>query len=728
MSDKDFVVKNGLVVNSTFIANSTQIAFGTINSTSTGFYANATTILLGNSSVNTSINSTAFSGVANNATNLGGIAAANYLQTTATAADSNKLGGVVAANYLTNTGTFTISGIHTHNANLVLATAVGISANSSYGIANQVLTTNGSVVYWGTPALSANINGGTGALQYYNGSILGSTAGLVFTPASNTITIGNTNVSATINSTSYTGSSNSTTYFGGLTYTSYVNSASLTSNLANYVTSTSLNSTLSGYLTTSGTAADSNKLGGTAAANYITNSSNFTIGGALTFNNLSTFVGAISTSNTISANASTGAAGQVLTSGGINNVYWSTVPNVAAQYTWTNNQSFTNTVTISGAIITSNSVTANGGVGTSGYVLTSGGALSNVYWGPVIGANTAGGTGGVQYYNGTNLGSAVGLTWAAASATLTISNTISIGTATINSTSYTGTSANATNLNGLAASAYVKGTDTFFIGTTSVSHTRTSAALALTGVSIDGNAGNITGTYGGTITSSQVTSGLGYTPYNSTNPAGYTTNLGTVTSVTATAPLASTGGTTPAISISQASGIASGYLSSTDWNTFNNKQAPLAAANASASGYLTSADWNTFNNKQAALGFTAAPLASPTFTGTVTIPAGASISGYVTTGTLSSYPLKTDVHYVGTTSIALNRASASQSLTGVSIDGSAATFTSTTQNSQFNSIGIGTAASATAGEIRAKNNITATTRITPTIKRVFLLKGCLSFI
>jgi hypothetical protein len=39
--------------------------------------------------------------------------------------------------------------------------------------------------------------------------------------------------------------------------------------------------------------------------------------------------------------------------------------------------------------------------------------------------------------------------------------------------------------------------------------------------------------------------------------------------------------------------------------------------------------------------------------------------------------------------------------------GSAATFTSTSQNSQFNSIGVGTAASATAGEIRATNNITA---------------------
>jgi len=46
------------------------------------------------------------------------------------------------------------------------------------------------------------------------------------------------------------------------------------------------------------------------------------------------------------------------------------------------------------------------------------------------------------------------------------------------------------------------------------------------------------------------------------------------------------------------------------------------------------------------------------------------------------------------------------SLTG-NASGSAATFTSTSQNSQFNSIGVGTAASATAGEIRATNNITA---------------------
>jgi len=44
-----------------------------------------------------------------------------------------------------------------------------------------------------------------------------------------------------------------------------------------------------------------------------------------------------------------------------------------------------------------------------------------------------------------------------------------------------------------------------------------------------------------------------------------------VTSVTATLPLLSSGGLTPNLSIYQASPIQDGYLSATDWNTFNNK-------------------------------------------------------------------------------------------------------------------------------------------------------------
>jgi hypothetical protein len=47
---------------------------------------------------------------------------------------------------------------------------------------------------------------------------------------------------------------------------------------------------------------------------------------------------------------------------------------------------------------------------------------------------------------------------------------------------------------------------------------------------------------------------------------------GTVTSVSATAPLASSGGATPNLTITPANSTTSGYLSNTDWNTFNNKQ------------------------------------------------------------------------------------------------------------------------------------------------------------
>ena len=59
-----------------------------------------------------------------------------------------------------------------------------------------------------------------------------------------------------------------------------------------------------------------------------------------------------------------------------------------------------------------------------------------------------------------------------------------------------------------------------------------------------------------------------------TNGAGqlsFTTVGGGVTSVTGTTPVVSSGGTTPAISMAAATTSVDGYLSSTNWNTFNNK-------------------------------------------------------------------------------------------------------------------------------------------------------------
>jgi hypothetical protein len=44
-----------------------------------------------------------------------------------------------------------------------------------------------------------------------------------------------------------------------------------------------------------------------------------------------------------------------------------------------------------------------------------------------------------------------------------------------------------------------------------------------------------------------------------------------VTGVSAIAPVQSSGGTTPTISMPAAAGSQNGYLTSTDWNTFNSK-------------------------------------------------------------------------------------------------------------------------------------------------------------
>jgi hypothetical protein len=124
---------------------------------------------------------------------------------------------------------------------------------------------------------------------------------------------------------------------------------------------------------------------------------------------------------------------------------------------------------------------------------------------------------------------------------------------------------------------------------------------------------------------------------------------GTVTSVTGTSPVVSSGGATPAISMPAATTSVNGYLTSTDWTTFNNKgsgtvtsvtgTAPvvssggatpaisMAAATTSVNGYLTSTDWTTFNNKGSGtvtsvaaltLGTTGTDLSSTVANGTTT--------------------------------------------------------------------------------------------------------------
>jgi hypothetical protein len=186
---------------------------------------------------------------------------------------------------------------------------------------------------------------------------------------------------------------------------------------------------------------------------------------------------------------------------------------------------------------------------------------------------------------------------------------------------------------GIATSGALGVTGTATLGALGVTGTSSLTNLSVTGTtSFDGSEGSV----GQVLTSA----GSGATP------TWTTPTTGTVTSVSGTAPIASSGGNTPTISISQATTSTDGYLSSTDWNTFNGKQpagtyvnsvsatSPITstggttptiampAATGSVNGYLTSTDWTTFNSKGS---------------GTVTSVGGTgTVNGLTLTGTVTS--------------------------------------------------------------------------------------------
>lgn len=136
-----------------------------------------------------------------------------------------------------------------------------------------------------------------------------------------------------------------------------------------------------------------------------------------------------------------------------------------------------------------------------------------------------------------------------------------------------------------------------------------------------------------TLTSSDVTGALGYTPASSASA---------VVGVGATAPIASSGGTNPTISISQSSSTTNGYLSSTDWNTFNNKQSTLVSGTniktINGSSVLGSGDLTVSGS------FTGGTLTSE-----LILAAGTTSSGSLNfqSGTLQTSPVAGDMEYDG---------------------------------------------------------------------------------
>ena len=114
------------------------------------------------------------------------------------------------------------------------------------------------------------------------------------------------------------------------------------------------------------------------------------------------------------------------------------------------------------------------------------------------------------------------------------------------------------------------------------------------------------------------------------------TSGGTVTSVTGTAPIISSGGTTPAISIPAATTSASGYLTNTDWNTFNGKYSTGGALGTPSSGTLSSCTVDGTN----AVGYKNIPQTGSDKTTAYTLVTG-DVGKYVGVGTSGSIVVPT---------------------------------------------------------------------------------------
>jgi hypothetical protein len=112
------------------------------------------------------------------------------------------------------------------------------------------------------------------------------------------------------------------------------------------------------------------------------------------------------------------------------------------------------------------------------------------------------------------------------------------------------------------------GSGNFSAGTITANLTGNASGTAanITGVAAVANGGTGLSALGTALQVLRVNAGATALEYGSVS--------GFVTDVSATLPLSSSGGTTPDISIALADTSTDGYISSTDWNTFNNKIGP----------------------------------------------------------------------------------------------------------------------------------------------------------
>ena len=139
----------------------------------------------------------------------------------------------------------------------------------------------------------------------------------------------------------------------------------------------------------------------------------------------------------------------------------------------------------------------------------------------------------------------------------------------------------------------------------------------------------------GTITNAQLANSA-ITINGTSTSLGGSISVGTVTSVTGTAPVVSSGGNTPAISMAAANTTTNGYLTSTDWNTFNGKgSGSVTSVGLSAPSIFTVGGSPVTGSGTLALTYsgTALPLANGGTNATSAPEAMANLMGFTSTAT-----------------------------------------------------------------------------------------------
>ena len=337
---------------------------------------------VGNNTVYATVNSTVYSGTANNATNLGGsslstiqsqitgnaataytnaVAAASsdattkagtaYTNATTYASNATNISsGTLSAARLPTTivntsAAFTITGVHTHNANLVLAgnttaqlivgTATdGVDANSTViTVGNAtVFTTVNSTAFSGTANNSTNLGGSS--LATVQGQITGNAA----TAYTNAVAV----AAADASSKAATAYSNAVANAAALYQTTAglsANVATLTANAAGFLgNSSGTLANISSWVTGNSATAYSNAVAAAASDATTKAGTAYTNAIAIAANATNLTSGTV---NPARLGSGTANSTTVLYGNGV----WAAVAagiNTAAAYTWTNTQSFSN--------------------------------------------------------------------------------------------------------------------------------------------------------------------------------------------------------------------------------------------------------------------------------------------------------------------------------------------------------------------------------------------------